>query len=144
MVAGMMRIRCKGGKTVTPLTNLFTLMVAISMSVERVVEIIKGIFPPLSKTWPGDWEYARFATLHVLATLAGAVVAFAAQTQIETQVPMLDFKAHPYVGYAVIGLMASGGSAMWNNALDIAQAMKMKQQAANPVGKPAAAGPAAV
>jgi hypothetical protein len=134
----------------TPLTSFFTLMVAISMAVERVVEILKGIFPPLSKTWSGDWEYGRFAALHVLATLAGAGVAYAAQSQIATQVPMLDFKAHPYVGYAVIGLMASGGSAMWNHALDIVQAMKIKQvaantvaaPAANPVGKPAA-GPAA-
>ena len=82
----------------TPLTNLLTLMVAISMAVERVVEILKGIFPPLSKTWPGDWEYGRFAVLHVLATLAGAGVAYAAQSQIATQVQMLDFKAHPYVG----------------------------------------------
>jgi hypothetical protein len=54
---------------------------------------------------------------------------------------MLDFKAHPYVGYAVIGLMSSGGSAMWNHALDIVQAMKIKQQAANPAGTPPA-GPA--
>ena len=47
----------------------------------------------------------------------------------------------------MIGLMSSGGSAMWNHALDIVQAMKIKQVAANapaagpagnPVVKPAA------
>lgn len=125
----------------TPLTSFFTLMVAISMAVERVVEILKGIVPPLSKTWPGDLEYVRFAVLHLLATVAGAGVAYAAQSQIATQVPMLDFKDHAYIGYAVIGLMASGGSAMWNHGLDIVQALKIKQQAANPAGTPPA-GPA--
>jgi hypothetical protein len=122
----------------TPLTSFFTLMVAISMAVERVVEILKGIFPPLSKTWPGDKEYLRFAILHILATVAGAGVAFAAQSQIASQVQMLDFKDHPYIGYAVIGLMASGGSAMWNQALDIVQAVKIKQVAANPPAVPPA------
>ena len=126
----------------TPLTSFFTLMVAISMSVERVVEILKGIIPPLSKTWPGDKDYLRFAILHILAAVAGAGVAFAAQSQIASQVQMLDFKAHPYFGYAVIGLMASGGSAMWNQALDIVQAVKIKQVAANPPAAPPA-GPAA-
>ena len=82
----------------TPLTSFFTLMVAISMSVERVVEIIKGIVPPLSKTWTGNNEYLRFAILQFLSTVTGGVVAYAAQSQIASQVQMLDFKAHPYVG----------------------------------------------
>lgn len=117
------------------LTNLLTLMITISMAVERVVEIVKGIIPPLSKTWNGDAEYARFAILHVLSTVVGAGVAFAGHTQIASQVPLLAFEGHEYAGYAVIGLMASGGSAMWNHALDIVQAVKIKQQAAAPVGK---------
>lgn len=113
----------------TPLTSFFTLMVAISMSVERVVEIIKGIVPALSKTWTGDKEYLRYAILQILSTVTGAGVAYAAQSQIASQVQMLDFKDHAYIGYAVIGLMASGGSAMWNHALDIVQAAKIKQVA---------------
>lgn len=117
-------------------------MVAVSMAVERVVEIIKGIVPPLSKTWTGDKEYWRFAILQILSTVTGAIVAYAAQSQIAGQVPMLDFKDHVYIGCVVIGLMASGGSAMWNHALDIVQAAKIKQvaasaaaQAASPVVK---------
>jgi len=117
-------------------------MVAISMAVERVVEIIKGIVPPLSKPWTGDKEYARFAILHVLAAVAGAVVAYADHSQIADQVPMLKFQDNQYLGYAVIGLMASGGSAMWNHALDIVQAVKIKQVAANAPGVPPA-GPVA-
>jgi len=121
----------------TPLTSFFTLMVAISMSVERVVEIIKGIVPALSKSWTGDKDYLRFAILQILSTVTGGVVAYAAQSQIASQVQMLDFKDHAYIGYAVIGLMASGGSAMWNHALDIVQAIKVKQTASAPaVGQP--------
>lgn len=110
-------------------------MVAISMAVERVVEILKGIIPPLASTWTGDKEYFRFVILHILATVAGAGIAYGAHGQIADQVPVLSFKDHPYLGYAVIGLMSSGGSAMWNHALDIAQAMKIKQTNAVTIGK---------
>jgi|ERR1700733_8204907 len=112
------------------LTALVTLMTAISIAVERVVEIIKGIAPPLSKPWPRSWEFVRFAILQILATIAG--IAHAAHDQIATALPMLSFESHQGAGYFVVGLMDSGGSAMWNQALDIVQAMKIKQQAANP------------
>ena len=113
------------------LTSLLTLMAALSVAVERVVEIIKGIAPPLAKSWTGDREYLRFALLHIIAAVAGAGIAFAAHAQIASQVPMLSFQSHLRTGYIVIGLMASGGSAMWNHALDIVQAMKVKQESAN-------------
>jgi hypothetical protein len=45
---------------------------------------------------------------------------------------MVSFESHQGAGNFVVGLMDSGGSAMWNQALDIVQAMKTKQQAANP------------
>ena len=115
------------------LTNLLTVMVAISMAVERVVEILKGIVPPLAKTWAGDKEYFRFVILHILAAVTGAGIAFGAHTQIASQVQVLSFQDYPWLGYAVIGLMSSGGSAMWNHALDIVQAMKIKQASAAPI-----------
>ena len=114
------------------LTTLVTLMTAISIAVERVVEIIKGVAPPLSKPWRGNWELFRFAILHVLAAFAGAAIAYGAHDQIAAALPMLSFANHVGTGYVVVGLMASGGSAMWNHALHIVQAMKIKQQASNP------------
>lgn len=113
------------------LTTFVTLMSAISIAVERVVEVIKGIVPPLATPWPPKWELFRFAILQVLATVAGAGVAFGAHDEIATALPMLSFANHPRAGYLIVGLMASGGSAMWNHALDIVQAMKIKQQTAN-------------
>ncbi len=118
--------------SITTLTTFLTLMVAISVAVERIVEIIKGIAPPLSKPWSGRWEFFRFAILHILAAVAGASIACAAHDQISTALPMFSFANHVQAGYVVIGLMASGGSAMWNHALDIVQAMKIKRVSANP------------
>ena len=118
---------------VNNLSSVLSLMLAISIAVERVVEIIKGIIPQLSKPWTGNWEYIRFALIHVIAALAGTAVAWLGHKEIADQVPVLAFDNHLRSGYLVIGLMASGGSAMWNHALDIVQAMKIGQQKANPV-----------
>jgi hypothetical protein len=117
------------------LSSVLSLMLAISVAVERVVEILKGIFPFISKSWKGDWEYGRFALLQVIATLAGAAVAYLGHAQIAAQVPVLAFQDHLRSGYLVIGLMASGGSAMWNHALDIVQAMKIAKGNVAPVGR---------
>jgi len=116
------------------LSSVLSLMLAISIAVERVVEIIKGIIPQISQKWTGQWEYVRFALVHVIAALAGTAIAYLGHAQIAQQVPVLSFENHLRSGYLVVGLMASGGSAMWNHALDIVQAMKIGQQKANPVG----------
>lgn len=117
------------------LSSVLSLMLAISVAVERVVEILKGILPFLAKPWGGDREYWRFALLQVLATLAGAAVAYLGHAQIAQQVPALAFSEHLQLGYLVVGLMASGGSAMWNHALDIVQAMKIAKESAAPAVK---------
>src|SRR5260370_11593378 len=60
-------------------------MAAMSIAAERVVEIIKGIFPSLAATDPdANKERRRHMVLQFLAALAGIVVAGAAHVQVNS------------------------------------------------------------
>lgn len=121
------------------LTAFFTLMAALSIATERVVEIIKGIFPSLAATDPdAKKEKQRRMMLQVLAAFAGMAVAAVGHTQVSTALgglldPKGDIWAFPNIAemalkYGLVGVMASGGSAMWNHALDIVGALKTVQE----------------
>lgn len=119
------------------LSALVATILAISMASERIVEILKGLFP---NVWPfaaksGDAEARRNAGVHILAGVAGALVAWASRIDIlsvlgisHTATAGLAHDAHDLLGYAVLGLLASGGSAFWNHVLDILQAAKVQQE----------------
>ena len=120
------------------LSTFFTLMAAMSIAAERVVEIIKGIFPSLAATDPdANKERRRHMVLQFLAALAGIVVA-AAHVQVNSSLGNFmnsDYDAWSLPGmglmtvkYVIIGVMVSGGSAMWNHALDIVGALKTVEE----------------
>src|SRR5215471_5198636 len=115
-----------------PLTAFLSAMIALSVAVERVVEIIKGMSQrlredPDPRTDPqGKGAARRRLVLQVLAALAGTVAAL-------TIGPRNFLNVLPAGGYEspirwiealFIGLMASGGSAFWNHTLDIVGAIK--------------------
>jgi hypothetical protein len=115
------------------LSTLLATMVALSVAVERVVEILKqfcGTWPVAKllftqRATPGA-ENARCAWMYVLSGSIGAVLAgyTGAGAQIMPH-------SHPYLADAIAGLLASGGSSFWNHALDMMQAAKvMKEQTA--------------
>ncbi len=125
------------------LSTFFTLMAAMSIAVERVVEILKGIFPPLATTQTdAKMERRRHMWLQFLAALTGAGVAAATQDPLNKILgdflkPSPDVWTLSNLGlmtmkYSIIGVMVSGGSAMWNHALDIVGAMKIKQENKSP------------
>jgi uncharacterized membrane protein YeaQ/YmgE (transglycosylase-associated protein family) len=107
-------------------------MGAISVASERVVEILKGTIPPLSKNLTGNAEGIRRAVMQILAGVVGAIIAYFAQSEIAATVPALSAGEMGWPSYAVVGLLASGGSGLWNHALDIVQAMKINKEAALP------------
>ena len=106
---------------------------ALSVSVERIVEILKGYCP----FWPflpfkaasaapstdraATIESARCATLHLLSAVIGTTICWAGH---------LNFLhvAHVRGGYIAAGLMASAGSAFWNHILDIVKAAKVEKE----------------
>ena len=106
---------------VNTLSTVVALLVALSVASERLVEIIKGLFPSLNlenedKTKEG-W---RKAALQVLAVLAGIVTALLAG-------PALRGVSEPLgsvPGMIALGLLASGGSGFWNAILTYVKLVK--------------------
>jgi hypothetical protein len=90
------------------------LLIATSIASERLVEIIKSLFPWLSvqKTEPGD-ERRRQAAVQTLAIVAGAVTALLTLPVLRIHMPDL-----PDVVIVVgVGVLSSGGSGLWNTLL---------------------------
>jgi len=114
------------------LTAFVTLMAAISVASERVIEILKGIIPLLGKDTHGYGEDVRRAITQVLAGVVGAGVAYLGQSEIASTVPALSYASMGRASYLIIGLLASGGSGLWNHVLDIVQAMKITKEQAIP------------
>ncbi len=115
------------------LSALVATILAVSIASERIVEILKGLFPGswLFAPRTGNPEARRCAGIHILAGLCGAFVAWASGIDVLTLVgishsPTGGAASH-VLGYAVVGLLASGGSAFWNHVLDILQASKVQQ-----------------
>lgn len=96
----------------TKLSAFVALMVGLSISTERLVEIIKGIFPFLNcESKNATNEGWRKAALQVLAVIAGVFTAWASSPYIPSEI------AKPTESWHIIGLglLASGGSGFWNS-----------------------------
>jgi drug/metabolite transporter (DMT)-like permease len=119
------------------ISSFLSATAAVSVAVERIVEILKGLLP---KTWLFEpksdpaLESFRCAMLHVLAGICGTAVAAVSKVDIWhrlNQFQVLGQQPHWYYwwgSYAFTGLLSSGGSAMWNHALDILKATKVTQE----------------
>lgn len=115
------------------LSALCAEMVALSVAVERVVEILKqfcGSWPVLKYLFTPratqKMENMRCACLYLLSGSIGGVIAV--RGGIAAQ--LLPNSHHPYLSDVVAGLLASGGSAFWNHALDLLQATKVSSEQA--------------
>ena len=66
------------------ITSIIALLGIMSLSVERVVEIIKGMIPLLSEKYDDvKKERWRRVALHFVAALAGTAIALVSQNQIQ-------------------------------------------------------------
>ena len=96
----------------TKLTTIISLLVALSIASERLVDIIKGLVPWLNqqrlKSVEEGW---RKAALQLLAVGAGITTAWLASPVVP------DFIPHDFIGKLALGLLASGGSGFWNSIL---------------------------
>jgi hypothetical protein len=109
-----------------PLTTFLTTMLGISIAVERVIEILKGWLTNfwLFKTNPDPTREAqRIALIHVLSGICGAVIAAYGKMTIFPNVP-----SDSWCSWISAGLLASGGSAFWNHALDLVRAAKVTSE----------------
>ena len=111
----------------TKLTTIVSLLAALSVASERLVEIVKGLIPSwLGGTWLKEQktdptqEGYRTAVLQVLAVVAGVVTATVASGAIPQNVGI----PNDWTGRFVLGLLASGGSGFWNSILTYAKSAK--------------------
>jgi len=119
------------------ITNAVSLLAALSVATERVVEIIKGAIPVLNIERKNSTEEGfRQVALHLLAALSGFFSAWMAGA---TMPGVLPPSWNGFGGYAIIGLLVSGGSGFWNSILSYLKATKDLQeaQAAQPATPPA-------
>jgi drug/metabolite transporter (DMT)-like permease len=114
----------------TNITNAITLLAALSVATERLVEIIKGAIPPLNNTAKDSTlEGFRQVALHLLAAISGFVSAWMAGA---TMPGVLPSSWNNYGGYVIIGFLVSGGSGFWNSILSYAKATKDIKEAQVP------------
>jgi hypothetical protein len=108
-------------------------MVALSMATERVTEAIKG-FPILSFLLSQEQkgheyrEEARKAAIHIIAIGVGTSFAWGVHGPI-TRGLNLDASTVHWPLWLLLGGLASGGSGMWNSALDLVRTYNQQQQA---------------
>lgn len=109
------------------ITGIIAVLGTLSLSVERVIEILKNMIPKLATAFPeAKKEGRRRAFLQFLSALVGAVIAYVARDQIQPVLPTI-FKADDGMGwssYIILGLLASGGSGIWNHTLSIVEEVK--------------------
>src|ERR1043165_3112312 len=98
----------------TKLTTVISLLIALSIASERLVDIIKGVVPwlnqPRLKAADEGW---RKAALQVLAAFAGITTAWLSSAAIPKGVGIPD----DWTGTLALGLLGSGGSGFWNSIL---------------------------
>lgn len=112
------------------ITNALSLLAALSVATERLVEIIKGSIPVLNNPAKDSTiEGFRQVVLHLLAAISGFASAWMAGA---TMPGVLPATWNTYGGYVIIGLLVSGGSGFWNSILSYAKATKDIKEAQVP------------
>jgi hypothetical protein len=113
----------------TKLTTIVGLLVALSLASERLVEIIKGLVPwlDLEKKQPTE-EGRRRSAIHAIAVVAGIVTAVLALPIIGSVIQLPEPTS---LWIVALGLLASGGSSLWNSVLGYLLSVKdIKEQVA--------------
>lgn len=98
---------------ITRLTAIVSILITLSIASERLVEIIKGLMPPLNQENSNPTKEGwRRASIQVLAIVSGIFTAWLA-----SHVPEGGIGNNLFTILA-FGLLASGGSAFWNSILE--------------------------
>jgi len=112
------------------LPSIITLLIALSVATERVVEIVKGFWPYLNqeKTDPSE-EAKRKAIVQGLAVVGGIVVTMLSWPIVRQVLPN-DGNTSYAATVTALGFLASGGSGFWNSILGYVLHLKALQGAA--------------
>ena len=106
----------------TQLSDLIIFLVALSIASERLVEIIKGLTPFLrEKAENATVESWRVVALQLLAMASGI---FTAHLTMPAAAEILPDSWQTFPGLLALGLLASGGSSLWNAVLGYVSSVK--------------------
>lgn len=101
--------------------TVFAVLASLSLAAERLVEILKNSIPLLQKEKSSLDSNVRRALVEALSVGAGILTAWLAWDAISTSLPDIFQSVWSMIA---LGLLASGGSAMWNSLLKYAIAAK--------------------
>lgn len=117
---------------VTQIASVVALALVLSVAVERVIEILKGLIPALATPQINPkLENFRGAVIHLLAVAIGTLAARGGGIDLFqkiTGVASNNNHIRWICGYVLCGLIAAGGSAFWNHILDILRSSKIKSE----------------
>ncbi len=106
----------------TQLSDLIIFLVALSIASERLVEIVKGLTPFLrEKSDNATAESWRVVAMQLLAMASGI---FTAHLTMPAAAEILPESWHSFPGILALGLLASGGSSLWNSVLGYVSSVK--------------------
>jgi hypothetical protein len=109
------------GMPVPALSTIIAHVVVLSVALERLVEVLKGIFPfwpfarSQSKSTSASAEHLRSAAMIVITAALGTGFCWIFRLN-------LLHVAHVRSGYIAAGLAAAAGAAFWHNLLGLMRA----------------------
>lgn len=122
------------------LMAVVSILIVLSVSAERLVEIVKGLVPFLSKeNEDADKERWRKLVLQVLAVAAGILTAVLAAPLLPAEINGKINLNEPGAIVA-LGFLSSGGSGFWNGILGYLKGIKDIKQVRAAETRAAAAG----
>ena len=109
------------------LTAFVTVLLALSVASERLVEIIKGFSEDLTgKKVEAGVERKRQLQIHLLSLLTSAIVVWLCQDYIVATLKLANWNVPQGIAFTIL---ASGGSSLWNSILSYLLSVKnLKQQ----------------
>jgi hypothetical protein len=122
------------------LATFTTIVLALSVASERMVEVLKGFLPNFwlfhANPVPAQ-ESRRVALLHVLAGICGGCAAYCSHVDLLSYLhspraapaaPMTFLSWHGAASFAMAALLTSAGSAFWNQIIDLLTATKVQSE----------------
>lgn len=109
------------------LTAFVTVLLALSVTSERLVELIKGFSEDLTgKKVEAGVERKRQLQIHGLSLVTSAIAVWLAQDYIVATLKLTNWNLSQATAFTIL---ASGGSSMWNSILSYLLSIKsLKQQ----------------
>lgn len=122
------------------LMTVISILIVLSVSAERLVEIVKGLVPFLSKeNEDADKERWRKLVLQILAVAAGILTAVLAGPLLPIEIRQ-KINLDDIGGVVALGFLSSGGSGFWNGILGCVKGIKDVKQVQAAETRAAAAG----